>query len=129
MFARKGDASLPVVSRSRCYCIPVHPGDKSLSKAPSATGRPQAETFLVAVFILFTTSSFFLIQYDRMRNQGPSIAAWIHEKFSGTLSEGDQYRIGVPYLAYFLDTRAHLRPNQSVPLIEGITYALALGVL
>jgi hypothetical protein len=79
--------------------------------------------------IFFTSFSFFLIQYDRMRVAAPGIESWIHDKFSGVLSEGDQYRIGMAYLARFFELHTFLKPAQTIPLIEFLAYALALTLL
>jgi hypothetical protein len=114
----------------------VRLGNQPQNPAPSARTTPQApasgsqrELLLVAVFLLYTSVSFFIIQYNSMRDWGPSIATWLHDKFSGTLSEGDQYRIGMAYMARFLELHTRLRPNQSIPFIEFLTYALALVLL
>jgi hypothetical protein len=89
------------------------------------------ERLLVAVFVLFTSFTFFLIQYDRMRIQNQGLEDWVRFKLSGSalLTEGDQYRIALPYLVHFLELHAHLRPNQSLPLIEFLSYAFALMLL
>jgi hypothetical protein len=90
-----------------------------------ASGSPR-EILIAAVFILYTSISFFLIQYDRMRPWDSGMEVWLRYKLAGILSEGDQYRIGVPYLARFLELHANLRLNQSIPLIEFLAYAFAL---
>jgi len=43
------------------------------------------ECLLVAVFILFTSFSFFLIQYDRMRTAGPGIDSLIRNSLAGVM--------------------------------------------
>ncbi len=125
----------------KCYRRTVPPGNPSQNPAPSLPVGTQPsplesrkiesrkETLLAAVFIFYSSVSFFLIEYDRMRPWGAGTAAWLQDKFNGTLSEGDQYRIGIPYLARFLEIHAHLKIIQSVPLIEFIAYALALTLL
>jgi hypothetical protein len=87
------------------------------------------ERLLVAVFILFTSFSFFLIQYDRMRTAGPGIDSVIRNSLAGIQPAPDQYRIGLSLVMHFLQLHAHLRPNQSLPLIEFLSYALALILL
>ncbi|MDA4132523.1 MAG: hypothetical protein OK454_05275 [Thaumarchaeota archaeon] len=96
---------------------------------PGAASGSRRELLLAAVLIFFNSFSFFLIQYDRMRTQGPGIESWLRYKFSGVLSEGDQYRIGMPYLTRFLELHTPLKPTQSIPLIEFLAYALALVLL
>jgi hypothetical protein len=81
---------------------------------------------LVAVFLLFTS---LLIQYDRMRTEGPGLEDWIHLKLSGHMMAPDQYRIGLPLLAHFLELHGNIKPNQSLPLIEFLCYAFALILL
>lgn len=87
------------------------------------------ERLLVAVFILFTSFSFFLIQYDRMRTAGPGLDSLIRNMLAGVIPAPDQYRIGLSLALHFLDLHAHIRPNQSLPLIEFLSYALALILL
>ena len=87
------------------------------------------ECLLVAVFILFTSFSFFLIQYDRMRTAGPGIDSLIRNSLAGVMPAPDQYRIGLALVFHFLQLHAHIRPNQSLPLIEFLSYAFALMLL
>ena len=87
------------------------------------------ELLLVAVFIVFNSFTFFLIQYDRMRTAGPGIDSLIRNTLAGIQSAPDQYRIGLSLLMHSLEIHAHLRPNQSLPLIEFLSYAFALMLL
>jgi len=93
--------------------------------APSAC----RELLLVAVFVAFTSFSFFLIQYDRMRTIGAGLESAVQNMLAGIVPAPDQYRIGLPLLIHFLESHAHLRPNQSFPLIEFLCYAFALILL
>jgi hypothetical protein len=87
------------------------------------------ERLLVAVFILYTSFSFFLIQYDRMRTAGPGLDSVIRNSLAGIQPAPDQYRIGLSLLLRFLQLHAHIRPEQSLPLIEFLSYAFALLLL
>jgi hypothetical protein len=89
----------------------------------------QREILIVSVFILFTSISFFLIQYDRMRTAGPVLDQWIQDIFAGVVPAPMQYRIALPIFMHFLELHAHLRVNQSLPLIEFLCYAFALTLL
>jgi hypothetical protein len=92
-------------------------------------GGSYRELLLVAVFVVFTSFSFFLIQYDRMRDAGPSFDSLIRNTLAGTVPAPIQYRVGLPLAAHFLEFHAHIRPNQSIPLIEFLSYAFALMLL
>jgi hypothetical protein len=94
-----------------------------------ASGSSYRERLLVAVFILFTSLTFFLIQYDRLRTENSGLEDWIRFKLSGNMMAPDQYRIGLSLLLHLLQLHAHLRPNQSLPLIEFLSYAFALMLL
>jgi len=87
------------------------------------------ERLLVAVFILYASFSFFLIQYDRMRTWGPGLDSLIRNMLAGIQPAPDQYRIGLSLLLRFLQLHAHIRPEQSLPLIEFLSYAFALMLL
>jgi hypothetical protein len=87
------------------------------------------ELLLVAVFIVFNSFSFFLIQYDRMRPAGQGLDSLIRNMLAGILPAPDQYRIGLSLALHFLELHAHIRPNQSLPLIEFLSYAFALMLL
>jgi hypothetical protein len=78
---------------------------------------------------VFNSFTFFLIQYDRMRTAGPGIDSLIRNTLAGIQSAPDQYRIGLSLLMHSLEIHAHLRPNQSLPLIEFLSYAFALMLL
>jgi hypothetical protein len=84
---------------------------------------------LVAVFVLFTSFSYFLIQYDRMRAENFGLESWVRNILNGIVSAPIQYRIALPLLMHSLEIHAHLRANQSLPLIEALSYALALTLL
>lgn len=107
------------------------PQNPSSKTPPGVAPGSYRERLLVAVFVLFTSFTFFLIQYDRMRTLNKGLEDWVRFKLSGSalFSEGDQYRIGLPYLINFLELHTHLRPNQSLPLIEFLSYAFALMLL
>ena len=87
---------------------------------------PNKELLLVAVFITFNSVSYFLIQYDRMRTVSNT---WVRTMLDGAATAPSQYRIGLALLARFLELSVHLRPNQSVPLIQFVSYAGALTLL
>ena len=87
------------------------------------------EFLLVAVFILFSSLTLFLIEYDRLRLAGPALESWTQSLLSGTVPAPDQYRIAMPLLAHFLEIHIHLRVNQSLPLIECLAYAFTLTLL
>ncbi|MDP9039443.1 MAG: hypothetical protein M3O02_09245 [Acidobacteriota bacterium] len=84
---------------------------------------------IAAIALFFTWFTFLLIQYDRMRISGPGLAAWIQAKLAGTLSEGDQYRIALPLLMRFLEQHAHIKLEQSLPLIQAFSYGWMLVLL
>ncbi len=108
---------------------PSPTGLSGKTPARGAVSRAYRESLLVAVFVLFTSLTFFLIQYDRMRTVGTSLDDWVRLKLSGTMSAPDQYRIGLPLLMHFLEVHTRIRANQSLPLIEFVCYALALMFL
>jgi hypothetical protein len=84
---------------------------------------------VAAIVIIFLTLTFFLIQYDRLRGAEPNLQIWHQFKRSGTLSEGDQYRIGIPFLAHFLAARTPLEMRQSIPIIQSLCYGTGLTAL
>jgi hypothetical protein len=87
------------------------------------------EFLLVAVFVVFNSFTFFLIQYDRMRTAGSGLDSQIRDTLAGIISAPDQYRIGLSLVMHFLELHVHIRPNQSLPLIEFLCYAFALVLL
>jgi hypothetical protein len=91
--------------------------------------RPYREILLVAVFILFNSLSFLLIQYDRLRTAKEALETWVPLMLGGKLSAPDQYRIAMAYLPHLIELHSGLKPNQSIPLIEFVCYALALTLL
>jgi hypothetical protein len=108
-----------------------NPGSSDGTTAHGAASVSIRERLIVAVFLLYSAVSFFLIQYDRMRTAGAGLDIWVHLKLSRSaiLTDGDQYRIALPLLMRFLQIHAHIRPNQSLPLIEFLCYAFALTLL
>ena len=78
---------------------------------------------------MFNSFTFFLIQYHRLRTAGPGLDSLVRNTFAGILPAPDQYRIGLSLLMHFLELHAHIRPEQSLPLIEFLSYALALILL
>lgn len=105
------------------------PGPSAAVPTHPAAPKSYREFLLVAVFILFSFLSYFLIQYDRVRTMGPDLEGWVKAILAGTQPAPIQYRIALPYLAHFLETLTHLRVNQSLPLIEATSYACALALL
>jgi len=95
----------------------------------SPSGASHKEELLAAGFILFTSGSFFLTQYNRMRTVGPGLDQWVRAMLSGAYPAPEQYRIAVPYLLDFLSRHTSLKPAQSLPLIEFLCYASALTLL
>ena len=111
---------------------PLNPSASNLSdKTPARGVAPESyrELLLVAVFVVFTSFTFFLIQYDRMRTEGPGLESWIQGILIGVVPAPIQYRIGIPLVMHFLQIHAHIRPGQSLPLIEFLSYAFALMLL
>ena len=100
-------------------------------KTPPRDDAPRSyrECLLVAVFVLFTSFSYFLIQYDRMRTENFGLESWVRNILNGIVSAPIQYRIALPLLMHFLEIHAHIRPNQSLPLIVALSDALALTLL
>lgn len=96
---------------------------------PVAKAESNREVILVAVFILFSSVSYFLIQYDRLRTMGPGLEDWVNAILAGTVAAPIQYRIALPYLAHLFAILIHLQPNQSLPLIESAAYLFALTLL
>jgi membrane-associated HD superfamily phosphohydrolase len=84
---------------------------------------------VVAVFILINSLTYFLIQYDRMRNANQAYDSADRAILAGAYQAPEQYRIALPHIVHFLSLHAHLRPNQSFPLLESLAYALALWLL
>jgi hypothetical protein len=105
------------------------PGPSAAVPAHAAAPKAYREVLLVAVFILFSSFTYFLIQYDRVRTMGPGLEGWVQAILAGTQPAPIQYRIALPYLAHFLELVTHLRINQSLPLIEAVSYACALALL
>jgi hypothetical protein len=79
--------------------------------------------------ILFTSVTFFLIQYDRMRSSGPALEGWIQTMRAGVTPAPIQYRVALPCLVHFLEVHGHFKPNHSLPLLEFVAYVLALVLL
>lgn len=104
----------------------IEAGAASLAPREASARR---QHLVAAVFIVFLSLTFFLTRYDWLRMAEPSLQAWYQMKAAGTLSNGDQYRIGVPFLAHFLEVHTHLEMRQSIPLIEAICFAGGLVCL
>jgi hypothetical protein len=83
----------------------------------------------VAIVILFTCTSFFFIQYDKLRTGEPALERMVHDFHQGGLPAPVQYRIGIPFLVGFLKQYTHMELRQSVPLVEALSYAACLGLL
>jgi hypothetical protein len=103
------------------------PGPDTPVPAHPSASSPRREALLALVFILVSSFSYFLIQYDRLRTA--DLENWVRVSLSGSVPAPIQYRIGLPLLAQFLELHVHLRANQSVPLVESLSYALALMFL
>ena len=84
---------------------------------------------VAAVVIVFLTLTYFLIQYDRSRTVEASLQVWYQAKRAGVLNEGDQYRIGLPFLAHFLEVHTPLEMRQSIPLMQALSYGAGLTAL
>jgi membrane-associated HD superfamily phosphohydrolase len=106
-----------------------HQGPSADIPAHSAAPARRRELLVVAVFILINSLTFFLIQYDRMRNANQFFDYAVRAILGGAYQAPEQYRVALPLLARFLSLHAHLRPNQSFPLIESLAYALTLWLL
>ena len=106
-----------------------NPGLPANVSATRATAGTRREIFLVAVFIAFTSFSFFLIQYDHMRVLGEGHEAWMHGVIAGVSPAPIQYRVALPLVLDILERHAGLKVNQSLPFIEFLAYALALALL
>jgi hypothetical protein len=91
--------------------------------------RPSREILVVAIFVLFTSLSFFLIQYDRMRTQGPALDAWVGGVVHGIVPAPIQYRIALPFLLRSIQMHTHISVRQSLPFIESVAYLLALSLM
>ena len=122
--------------RVREYAVAVHANHPSPTHEHPSTlpahgvpPRPSREVLLVVVFILFNSLSFFLMQYDRMRTASADLEAWVRSILSGVQPAPDQYSVAIPFLAQFLQVHAHLGIRQSLPLIEFLSYAVALTLL
>jgi len=84
---------------------------------------------VAAVLIIFLTLTYFLIQYDRSRDAEASLQVWYQAKRAGVLNEGDQYRIGIPFLAHFLKTHTPLEMRQSIPMMQSLSFGAGLTAL
>ena len=93
------------------------------------SAKTKRSGLVAAVVIVFLTLTFFLIQYDRARDAEPSLQLWYQAKRAGILNEGDQYRIGIPFLAHFLEVHTPLEMRQSIPIIQSLAYAAGLTSL
>ena len=104
-------------------------------ETPNKTSRDsesaglRREHLLVAVVILFTSLSFFFIQYDKSRTLEPEYDQLVAAFHAGTLFAPVQYRIGIPFFASFLQKHTPLELRQSFPLIEAVSYAATLWLL
>jgi hypothetical protein len=105
------------------------PSDSSTLRPPRDEKSTRTQTFLSAILVFVLTATFFVIQYDRSRTLEATLQTLYQLKVAGVLNEGDQYRIGLPFLAHFLEVHAHLAMHQSLPLIEGLSYGLGLVCL
>jgi hypothetical protein len=120
----------------REYAVAVHvnlpsptQGHSSTLAAHGVAPRPSREILLVVVFILFNSLSFFLMQYNRMRTTSADLESWVRSVLNGAQPAPDQYSVAIPFIAQFLQIHAHLGIRQSLPLIEFLSYALALTLL
>ena len=87
-------------------------------------------SLLAGLGILYLTATFLVIQYDRFRLLDPAgLDAWYRTKLAGLLTEGDQYRIGMPYLAHFIEAHTAIGMRQCIPFIEAISFGLGLVCL
>ncbi len=83
----------------------------------------------MAIVILFTCTSFFFIQYDKLRTAEPTIEQMVKDFHQGICPAPVQYRIGIPFLIGFLKHYTHMELRQSVPLVEALSYAACLWLL
>jgi hypothetical protein len=83
----------------------------------------------VAIVILFTCTSFFFIQYDKLRTAEPTLEQTVLAFHLGILPAPVQYRIGIPFLVGFLKQYTHMELRQSGPLVEALSYAASLWLL
>jgi hypothetical protein len=104
-------------------------GPVAIHRSLRVSFRPSRESLLAAVLILFNSLSFFLIQYDHMRTEGPTLEALVDTTLRGAKVAPEQYRLAMPLLGRLLEVHAHLRVNQSFPLIEFLSYSLTLALL
>lgn len=102
---------------------------QSPDSRPAAEFETTREILLIAVFVLFSSVSYFLIEYDRLRSVGVELEAWVNGILAGIVPAPVQYRVALPYLAHFFEAHCRLRPNQSLPGIEAVAYACALTLL
>lgn len=108
---------------------PHPPGRVDFVPAHISAAALRKEGRLAAAVILFSSFSYFLIQYDRMRTAGQPCEEWVRLMLTGAFPAPVQYRIGLPLLARFLELCLHLRVRQSLPLVEFLSYAAALTLL
>ena len=64
-----------------------------------------------------------------MRNANQAYDYAVRAILGGAYQAPEQYRVALPLLVHFLSLHAHLRPNQSFPLLESLAYALTLWLL
>jgi hypothetical protein len=83
----------------------------------------------VAIVVLFTCTSFFFIQYDKLRTGEPALEQMVQDFHRGICPAPVQYRIGIPFLIGFLEQYTHIELRQSVALVEALSYAACLWLL
>jgi hypothetical protein len=105
------------------------PGQVAPVPAHISAAALRREGLLAAVVILFSSFSYFLIQYDHMRTEGKSLEDWARLMLAGAMPAPVQYRIGLPLLTHFLELSIHIKVNQSLAVIEFLSYAFALTFL
>jgi hypothetical protein len=87
------------------------------------------ERLLVAIVILFTCTSYFFIQYDKLRTGETTLEQTVQAFHLGMLPAPVQYRIGIPFLIGYLKQHTHMELRQSGPLVEALSYAACLWFL
>ena len=101
----------------------------SRAKQDLRSARRFPERLIVGLVLFVTAATYTSLEYDRQRPFLSSPNDEIHLILEGRASAPAQYRIGIAYMSSFLERHCHVRPNQTIPIFQGFSLAVALGLL